>query len=141
VQDKKEKDGKDEKEPAKDGAPQSKEAQQRSLQEFDMRKMFKEGQRFITPPLADSTRAFYESLFKENADSKIAIKYCIENGILPNDEHNKLLKKFNKMKEKGMYSNSVAFAKSMEKKEKKEGKEGKEPKEKKEKKDKKEKTA
>merc|ERR1712039_1020400 len=106
-EDKKEKKEKNKKEgePAPAAAPKG---QDPSLANFDMRKMFKEGQKNITPPLADSTRAFYESLLKENPESKIAIKYCIENGILPNEEHNKLLKKFNKMKEKGLYSNAVA---------------------------------
>merc|ERR1712183_765000 len=50
----------------------------KSMEHLDMRKLFKEGQKSITPPLADSTRAFYGSLYKENPDSKIAIKYCIE---------------------------------------------------------------
>merc|ERR1712183_179300 len=48
-----------------------------STSEFDMRNMFKVGQRFMTPPLADPTRGFYESLLAENEQSKIALKYCV----------------------------------------------------------------
>merc|ERR1712187_831745 len=113
------------------------------------------------------TRGFYSSLLQENPNSKIAIKYAIEFGLLALDEHNKLLKKYNKMKENGDF-NVAAKAKKMlemnlktkaakpgknkenenkeneknsEKKEKKdkEGKEGKEKKEGKEGKEKKDK--
>merc|ERR1712064_157938 len=71
---------------------------------LDQRKLFKEGQKNITPPVADATRGFYASLLQENPSSKIAIKYAIENGLLPLDEHNKLLKKYNKLKEAGEYN-------------------------------------
>merc|ERR1712232_1548899 len=72
--------------------------------ELDQRKLFKEGQRFITPPMADPTRAFYESLLEENPESKIAIRFCIENGVLPADKHKLLLKKYNHLKDKGAFS-------------------------------------
>merc|ERR1712060_792355 len=79
---------------------------------LDQRKLFKEGQKQITPPVADATRGFYSSLLQENPNSKIAIKYAIEYGLLSVDEHNKLLKKYNKMKENGDF-NVAAKAKKM----------------------------
>merc|ERR1712176_1474785 len=71
---------------------------------LDQRKLFKEGQKQITPPVADATRGFYSSLLQENPNSKIAVKYAIEFGLLPLDEHNKLLKRYNKMKETGEFN-------------------------------------
>merc|ERR1712187_724360 len=71
---------------------------------LDQRKLFKEGQKQITPPVADATRGFYSSLLQENPNSKIAVKYAIEFGLLPLDEHNKLLKRYNKMKELGEFN-------------------------------------
>merc|ERR1712190_380342 len=105
------------------------------MRHLDHRKLFKEGQRFLTPPAADSTRAFYESLLKENPDSKIAVKFCVEYGVLPIDSHKKLLKKYNHLKEKGAFSVGAQIKRALEKKEKK--KDG--DKDKKEKKEKKEK--
>merc|ERR1712039_1011944 len=71
---------------------------------LDQRKLFKEGQRNLTPPMADPTRGFYESLIAENPESKIAIRWCIEFGVLSNDKHMALLKKYNHLKEKGAFS-------------------------------------
>merc|ERR1711953_949284 len=102
---------------------------------LDQRKLFKEGQKNITPPVADSTRAFYESLLKERPDSRIAIKWCIENGTLPLEEHKKVLKTFLKLKDKGVYNPGQAMKKHIEKKS--EGKDAKDSKKKKEKKKKK----
>merc|ERR1712151_627046 len=92
--------------------------------ELDHRKLFKDGQRNLTPPVADATRAFYESLLEENPDSKIAIKFCVEYGVLPLEQHLKLLHKYNKLKEKGAFSVSAQLKRQLEKKEAKEGKEG-----------------
>merc|ERR1711879_54699 len=79
--------------------------------EFDQRKMFKEGQKNLTPPVADPTRGFYESLLKENPKSKIAIKYIVEYGVFPKEEHIKLVKQYNKLKEAGAYSSASALVK------------------------------
>merc|ERR1712232_1359331 len=65
----------------------------------DLRKLFKEGQKNLTPPVADATRAFYESLYAENPESVIAIKFCVEYGILPLESHKKVLKKYNNLKD------------------------------------------
>merc|ERR1712003_323301 len=88
---------------------------------LDHRKLFKEGQRNLTPPVADATRAFYESLLDENPDSKIAIKFCVEYGVLPLEQHLKLLHKYNKLKEEGAFSMGALVKKMVEKKEMKDG--------------------
>merc|ERR1712228_372117 len=99
--DKKEKD-KDKKKEDKKGAQLSKHGSTGSLEISDMdhRKNFKEGQRAVTPPVADAARAFYESLLEEIPDSKIAIRWCVEYGVMPLEKHMKLLKKYNYLKEK-----------------------------------------
>merc|ERR1712019_291265 len=94
--------------------------------ELDHRKLFKEGQRNLTPPVADSTRAFYESLLEENPESKIAIKFCVEYGVLPLENHRKVLKKYNHLKEKGAYSISQQIKRALDKKESKHNKENRE---------------
>merc|ERR1712137_793745 len=104
-----------------------------SSADLDHRKLFKEGQKSICPPVADSTRAFYESLLEENPESKIAIKFCVEYGVLPLEQHKKLLHKYNKLREKGAFSMGALVKKMVEKKEMKEKDGGKEKKEKKDK--------
>merc|ERR1711985_228106 len=94
--DKEKKDKKEKKEKKEKEVDPEKENQVRSSPdpvdaELDQRKLFKEGQRFLTPPVADATRAFYESLYAENPDSKIAIRFCVEYGLFSRDEHKKLL--------------------------------------------------
>merc|ERR1711953_493159 len=81
---------------------------------LDQRKLFKEGQKNLTPPVADATRGFYASLLEENPNSKIAIKYAIEYGLLALDEHNKLLKKYNKMKDAGDFNVAQKMKKILE---------------------------
>ena len=44
---------------------------------------FKPGQKKETPPPASGTRVFYESLYKQNSKSFMALKWCVEYGILP----------------------------------------------------------
>merc|ERR1711879_353719 len=120
----KEKSGKSEKKEKKEKKEKSEKAEhakpqkERPNAEFDQRKMFKEGQKNLTPPVADPTRGFYESLLKENPKSKIAIKYVVEYGVFPKEEHIKLVKQYNKLKEAGAYSSaSQQVKKALEKKE------------------------
>merc|ERR1712232_1018709 len=69
---------------------------------------------------------FYASLLEENPNSKIAIKYAIEYGLLALDEHNKLLKKYGKMKDAGAFNVHQQTKKLLELKEgSKLGKDGK----------------
>jgi len=65
---------------------------------LDLRRLFKEGQSYLTPPVADATRVFYETLLEENPSSKIAIKYCVEHGILPFEAHQRFLVKYRHLK-------------------------------------------
>merc|ERR1712146_342593 len=95
---------------------------QRDITELDQRKLFKEGQRNMTPPVADPTRGFYESLLGENPDSKIAIKFCVEFGVFPLEQHTKLLKKYNHLKDKGAFSVAAQIKRALTKKEKSSGK-------------------
>lgn len=44
---------------------------------------FKEGQKKQTPPPHDSLRKFYTSLLKQDKHSQIALKWCLEHGLLP----------------------------------------------------------
>eukprot|EP00931_Biecheleriopsis_adriatica_P024350 TRINITY_DN151_c0_g1_i1.p1 TRINITY_DN151_c0_g1~~TRINITY_DN151_c0_g1_i1.p1 ORF type:complete len:133 (-),score=48.75 TRINITY_DN151_c0_g1_i1:105-503(-) len=110
---------------------------EKSLQNLDHRKLFKEGQKNLTPPVSDSTRAFYESLLEENAESILAIRFCVEYGVKPLEEHKKLLKKYNHLKDKGAFSVAAKIKRALEKKATK-GADGvkKDKKEKKEKKEK-----
>merc|ERR1712228_1135386 len=85
-------------------------------QEMDHRKLFKEGQKAITPPVADATRAFYESLLAEIPDSKIAIKWCVEYGVLPLEQHKKILKTYNNLKDKGEFSMQQKIKQAIDKK-------------------------
>jgi len=106
--------------------------------DLDQRKLFKDGQRFLTPPVADATRAFYESLYEENDQSKIAIRFAVEYGLYPADVHKKIYKRYTHLKEKGTYDARILIAKSLAKgmskdKDKKDKKEKSEKKEKKEK--------
>merc|ERR1712039_249427 len=139
--DKKDKKEKKEKEAEKTNGEVKKAPSSNELETVnDQRKLFKEGQRHPTPPMADATRSFYVSLLEENPDSKNAIKFCIEFGVLSLEEHNKLLKKFYKLREKGAFSVQALMKKHLDKKMSKENKlNDKDKKDKKEKKEKKEK--
>ncbi|SPJ11223.1 conserved protein, unknown function [Plasmodium sp. DRC-Itaito] len=72
----------------------------------DARKYFKEGQKIITPPNGDGTRAFYESLLEENPNSVIAIKYCIEHGILSGTKHHEALYKYYVLKKNNAFKSN-----------------------------------
>ncbi|CAE7651706.1 ATG18A [Symbiodinium pilosum] len=89
----------------------------------------------LTPPVADPTRAFYESLLEEKPDSAIAVRFCVEHGVKPLEEHKKLLKKYNLLREKGAFSVATKIKRALERKGDKLGikKEKKDKKEKKEK--------
>lgn len=40
------------------------------------------GQKYPTPPQGNSSRAFYESLLDQKAESIMALRYCIDYGCL-----------------------------------------------------------
>ncbi|EEA06670.1 uncharacterized protein CMU_013450 [Cryptosporidium muris RN66] len=72
----------------------------------DMHKLFKPGQKYITPPNGDGTRAFYESLYSENPYSLIALRYCVEYGILMGSNHTMALQRLEHLREKGFLKRS-----------------------------------
>merc|ERR1712232_1490352 len=92
----------------------------RSMEEFDQRKRFKEFQKAVTPPVADPTRGFYESLLKEKPDSKIAIKWVVENGVFGIEEHAKLVKKYIKLRDAGSFNAAQQLQNVMAQKKKQE---------------------
>jgi len=50
--------------------------------EFDeFKELLLPGQKHPTPPLGDGTRAFYETLYNENSNSKMAEKWLFEHGV------------------------------------------------------------
>lgn len=73
----------------------------------DIKKQFRDGQKYITPPNGDATRAFYESLYNENPYSIIALKYCVENGVLMGAKHANAYKRLEHLRESGLLKRSV----------------------------------
>eukprot|EP00924_Labyrinthula_sp_SR-Ha-C_P007167 snap_masked-scaffold_8-processed-gene-11.6-mRNA-1 protein AED:0.06 eAED:0.06 QI:0/-1/0/1/-1/1/1/0/88 len=59
---------------------------------------FKVGQKRETPPPASGSRVFYESLYKENPKSFMALKWVVEHGVLPEDQCKAAVKQLEKMK-------------------------------------------
>lgn len=66
---------------------------------------FLEGQKAPCPPIGDGTRAFYESLYKENNESIIAIKFCIEHGVLIGTQRKEAYKRYCVLKQLGGFKN------------------------------------
>eukprot|EP01054_Gregarina_sp_Poly1_P005891 Gregarina_sp_Poly_1__5890@NODE_30_length_19457_cov_61_697267_g27_i0_p6_GENE_NODE_30_length_19457_cov_61_697267_g27_i0NODE_30_length_19457_cov_61_697267_g27_i0_p6_ORF_typecomplete_len268_score36_49Spt5_N/PF11942_8/0_7_NODE_30_length_19457_cov_61_697267_g27_i024053208 len=64
---------------------------------------FKEGQRVVCPPMGDPSRAFYESLIQEKPQSIIAIRWCIEHGVLIGSQHKLALKYYKALKAAGAF--------------------------------------
>jgi hypothetical protein len=58
---------------------------------------YKEGQKKPTPPPADATRVFYESLYRQNPQSKMGLIWCIQHGVLDDSELKQALKKLEKL--------------------------------------------
>lgn len=56
------------------------------------------GQKHDTPEENDGTRIFYESLLKQKPDSKMAMKWCVENGVLDENLAQKYIKILEKKK-------------------------------------------
>jgi hypothetical protein len=48
----------------------------------------KKGQKKETPPLHDPLRIFYTSLLRQKPHSELAIKWCIEHGLFPDQPDN-----------------------------------------------------
>ncbi|AFZ81197.1 hypothetical protein BEWA_006060 [Theileria equi strain WA] len=71
----------------------------------------KPGQKFVTPPQGDGTRGFYESLYQENPNSLIAIKFCVEYGIFGGQKHNEILDKYVALQKNGHLKGTVGAIK------------------------------
>ena len=52
------------------------------------------GQRYPTPEDTDGTRVFYETMFQENPQSKMAEKWLMENGCLSDEKQTTAFKKY-----------------------------------------------
>jgi len=48
------------------------------------------GQRWRAPPPGDADRARYEAMLRRNPSSKLAVPWCIEHGVLPAEEVERL---------------------------------------------------
>lgn len=79
-------------------------ADEELFEKGDARKHFREGQKFVTPIQGDATRGFYESLLEEKPDSPMAIRFCIEYGVLSGDKLKHYLKQYNKLKDSGSFN-------------------------------------
>ena len=58
----------------------------------------KKGQRYPTPSPGSGDAVFYSSLLKENPNSPMAIIFVFEHGLLPNNEHDQLGLKYERVK-------------------------------------------
>ena len=91
-------------------------SEQEDFVKGDARKYFREGQRFVTPVQGDATRGFYESLLEEKPESPMAIRFCVEYGILAGEKHALCLKKYLKLKETGVFNpNKLALDRMLKK--------------------------
>eukprot|EP00920_Eleutheroschizon_duboscqi_P042427 GHVT01101330.1.p1 GENE.GHVT01101330.1~~GHVT01101330.1.p1 ORF type:complete len:239 (+),score=65.20 GHVT01101330.1:296-1012(+) len=77
----------------------------------DARKYFREGQKHITPPNGDGTRAYYESLLQENPNSILALKYLIEWGVLTGTALRAALPRFQVLRELGVFRGNLGGVK------------------------------
>eukprot|EP01057_Protomagalhaensia_wolfi_P005467 Protomagalhaensia_wolfi_Nauph_80__5466@NODE_598_length_2230_cov_187_559562_g448_i0_p2_GENE_NODE_598_length_2230_cov_187_559562_g448_i0NODE_598_length_2230_cov_187_559562_g448_i0_p2_ORF_typecomplete_len166_score29_79_NODE_598_length_2230_cov_187_559562_g448_i014761973 len=73
------------------------------VEEETNRGVFKEGQRTVCPPMGDPARAFYESLIQEKPKSIIAIKWCIEHGVLMGSQLKQSLQYYKSLKSSGAF--------------------------------------
>ena len=84
----------------------------------DARKYFRPHQKNVTPINGDATRGFYESLLEEKPHSPMAIRYCIEQGILTGDRLDKYVKEYEKLRDSGAFNaNRQAIQRFMAKEE------------------------
>ena len=89
----------------------------------DARKHFKDGQRNVTPIQGNATRGFYESLLEENPDSQMALRFCVENGLLSGVKLQDALKRYCKLKDSGAFNaNKMAIERILAKEVKKDEK-------------------
>lgn len=59
----------------------------------------------------DGTRGFYESLYEENPNSLIAIKFCVEYGIFGGSKHDEVLHKYTQLQKNGHFKGAAGAIK------------------------------
>jgi len=59
---------------------------------------WKPGQKKPTPPSGQGARVFYESLYKQNRNSLMAVKWCLEHGVLPREKCEDELRRLEELK-------------------------------------------
>ena len=64
----------------------------------EVNKDFLPGQKKPRPDENDPRRIFYTSLLSENPDSKMALNWLLQHGLLPKEQAQKLVKKQEKLK-------------------------------------------
>lgn len=73
-----------------------------SESEESSKENFKLHQKKETPPEDDPSRIFYETLYREKPDSHLAIKYCLDYGLIEDvNEIKRAAKILEKAKSKG----------------------------------------
>jgi hypothetical protein len=60
----------------------------------------KPGQKQPTPPPGAGDRVFYESLFREKPSSEMALIWCIEHGVLSEEEAQRVFPRYTQAKNK-----------------------------------------
>ena len=85
-------------EPQDISKPPAKPRKSKTNTEEDQSESFHQGQRHPEPSLDDPSRAFYESLLQQNPKSEMAIKYCLEHGLVPESMIDEMMTALTKLK-------------------------------------------
>lgn len=78
--------------------PPAKSRKSKANTEEDQSESFHTGQRHPEPSLDDPSRAFYESLLQQNPKSEMAIKYCLDHGLVPETMIDEMMTALTKLK-------------------------------------------
>jgi len=78
--------------------PPAKPRKSKGNTEEDQSESFRQGQRHPEPSLDDPSRAFYESLLQQNPKSEMAIKYCLDHGLVPETQIDEMMTALTKLK-------------------------------------------
>ena len=78
----------------------------------------KPGQKYPTPTPGFGDRVFYETLLRQRPDSVLAQEWCVNYGVLPEEEAAKLYKKMLKRKKNGGTAASSSSSAPVKKKKK-----------------------
>ena len=70
--------------------------------------MAKKGQRYPEESPGSGDYVFYQTLYEENPESNMALVWCVEHGVFPNDKAKELHSKYLKTKEIFMKTNKAS---------------------------------